>query len=306
MKAYDQIGHLPHCSPDALDTQCRFALPPWRGQCSAQGSKGEFPVMPIARIGGIEHYYQETGTGEALLLINGVGGTSLDWEPMLPALTEHFRVIAYDNRGAGRSDVPPGPYTTRQLADDAAALLAHLDVPRAHVLGFSMGGMIAQELALSYPQLVDRLILYGTFARPRAAIYEPWTMYAEQMAERLDSTSATVGWLPWLFSPAFFADPERIEAALAWQEPYPQTLQGFVAQIEAVRTHDALDRVSNIAASTLVLAGAEDILTPVYYARELAERIPGAELRILDRGGHCALWEYPEAALEAVLSFLTT
>ncbi len=260
--------------------------------------------MPLAHINGIERYVEETGRGDALLLINGIGGTSLDWEPLLPALTKHFRVIANDNRGAGRSDAPPGPYMTRQLADDAAALLAHLDVPRAHVLGFSMGGMVAQELALNYPQLVDRLILYGTWARPRAAVTEPWTIYAEQMAERLDPTSATVGWLPWLFSPAFFADPERIEAALAWQEPYPQTLQGFVAQIEGVRTHDALDRVASIAASTLVLVGAEDILTPVYYARELAERIPGAELRVLERGGHCVLWEYPEEALAALLSFL--
>lgn len=113
-----------------------------------------------------------------------------------------------------------------------------------------------------------------------------------------------VGWLPWLFSPAFFADPERVAEALAWQEPYPQTLDGFVGQIGAVRTHDTLERAAGITAPTLVLVGAEDIITPVYYSIELAERMPAAELRILDRGGHCSLWEYPEVALEALLTFL--
>jgi pimeloyl-ACP methyl ester carboxylesterase len=262
--------------------------------------------MPLAHVNSIDLYYEEAGSGEALLLIGGVGGTTLAWEPFLPILAAHFRVIASDLRGAGRSAAPTSPYTTRQLADDAAALLAHLGVARAHVVGFSLGGMIAQELALAHPEFVDRLILYGTYARPRRAIMEPWLTYVEQMEERLDPVSVSVGWLPWLFTPAFLADPERVEAALAWENPYPQPLHGFVAQIEASRSHDTLDRLSRITAPTLVLVGAEDIITPVYYSRELAAQIPGAELRVLERGGHCAIWEDPEVGTEALLSFLTT
>ena len=260
--------------------------------------------MPLAQLNGIDRFYRETGSGDPLLLINGIGGTCLGWEPLLPALAARFRVVASDNRGVGRSAAPPGPYTTRQLADDAAALLAHLGVARAHVVGSSMGGMIAQELALAYPALVDRLVLYGTFARPRRAIMDPWLTFVAQMAERLDPAAVALGWLPWPYPPAFLADPERVEAALAWQDPYPAPAHGIAAQTEAVRRHDALDRLPRIAAPTLVLVGAEDVVTPVYYARELAEGIPGARLQVLERGGHEALWEYPDAGAAALLAFL--
>ena len=260
--------------------------------------------MPLAQLNGIERYYQETGGGDPLLLINGLTGTCLGWDPLVPSLAGHFRVITSDNRGVGRSWAPPGPYTTRQMADDAAALLTHLGVARAHVVGSSMGGMIAQELALAYPSLVDRLVLYGTFARPRRAIIDPWLTFVEQMNERLESTSVTLGWLPWLYTPAFFEQPEQVEAALARQEPYPAPAHGIAAQAEAVRHHDTLDRLSLITAKTLVLVGAEDVVTPVYYSRELAERIPGATLQVLERGGHDALWEDLDSGIEALLGFL--
>jgi pimeloyl-ACP methyl ester carboxylesterase len=165
-----------------------------------------------------------------------------------------------------------------QMADDAAALLAHLGVKRAHIVGSSMGGMIAQELALAYPQLVGRLVLFATFARPRHAIMDPWLSFVVQMAERLDTTAVTMGWLPWQYPPAFFAQPERVEAALAWQQPYPAPDHGIAAQAEAMRHHDTLDRLSQITAPTLVLVGAEDVITPMYYAQELAAGIPEARL----------------------------
>jgi 3-oxoadipate enol-lactonase len=260
--------------------------------------------MPLAQINGIERYYQETGSGDALLLINGLTGTCLGWEPLVPSLAGHFRVITSDNRGVGRSEAPPGPYTTRQMADDAAALLAHLGVVRAHVVGSSMGGMIAQELALAYPSLVDRLVLYGTFARPHRAIIDPWLTFVVQMKERLDPASVTLGWLPWLYTPAFFEQPERVEAVLAWQEPYPSPAHGIAAQAEAVRHHDTLERLPQITAPTLVLVGAEDVVTPVYYSRVLAGRIPAATLQVLERGGHEALWEDLDSGIEALLGFL--
>jgi 3-oxoadipate enol-lactonase len=260
--------------------------------------------MPFASINGVNRFYQETGSGEALLLINGIGGTSGGWEPLLPDLSARFHVITSDNRGVGRSESPPGPYTTRQMAEDAAALLAHLGIARAHVVGSSMGGMIAQELALAYPARVGRMILYGTYARARSAILDPWISFITQMTERLDSTANRVGWLPWLYTPAFMADPERVEAALAWEDPYPAPPHGIAAQAEAARSHDALDRLQKIAAPTLVLVGAEDVVTPVYYSRELAAGIPGAQLQVLERGGHSAIWEDPKAGAAALLGFL--
>ena len=115
-------------------------------------------------INGIDLYYEERGSGPPLLIIPPLSSTGFT----ITALEPHFRIITFDNRGAGRSSVPPGPYTTRLMADDAAALLEHLGVERAHVFGFSLGAEIAQELALAYPERVDRLVLNGAFARPRA------------------------------------------------------------------------------------------------------------------------------------------
>lgn len=260
--------------------------------------------MPFAQLNGIERYYQETGSGHPLLLINGLSGACLEGEPLLPVLAAHFRVITSDNRGVGRSAAPAGPYTTRQLADDAAALLGHLGVTRTHVVGSSMGGMIAQELALAYPPLVDRLVLFGTFARPRRAFFDSWLDFVVQMTERLDPTAVTMGWLPWLYPPAFLAQPERVEAVLAWQESYPSPAHGIAAQAEAVRHHDTLERLPQITAPTLVLVGAEDVVTPVYYSRELAERIPGAKLQVLERGGHDVLWEDPDVGARVLVEFL--
>lgn len=260
--------------------------------------------MPFVEINGIKRYYQETGSGDPLLLINGLGGTSISWEPFLPALAPRFRVITSDNRGVGRSDAPPGPYTTRQMADDAAALLGHLGVECAHVVATSMGGMIAQELALGHPKLIDRLVLNATYARPRSSIIDPWISFVVQMKERVDEKANQIGWLPWLYTPAFLADPERVETVLAWRDPYPAPAHGIAAQAEAARRHDALERLPGIIAPTLVLVGPEDVVTPVYYSRELAAAIPKARLQVLERGGHSALWEDPEAGADALLSFL--
>ncbi len=143
--------------------------------------------MPLAAINGLNLYYEEAGSGPPLLLIAGLSGTTLGWAMLLPALAAHFRVIAFDNRGAGRSSAPPGPYTTRQMAGDAAALLEHLGITRAHVIGLSLGGMIAQELALAHPERVDHLVLYATYARPRMVIHAPWFQNWAQASERGDT-----------------------------------------------------------------------------------------------------------------------
>lgn len=261
--------------------------------------------MPRLDVNGIGLHYEERGGGPPLLMIMGYGTSAALWgDAYLDRLARSFRVIAPDNRGTGGSEKRDEPVEIGTLADDAAALLAALGIESAHVYGVSMGGMIAQELALAYPTLVDRLVLYGTFARPRSAVMDPWLNFVAQATERLDATAATLAWLPWLYTPAFLARPEQVEAALAWQEPYPAPAHGIAAQTEAVRHHDTLERLCRIAARTLVLVGADDIVTPVYYSQELAERIPGARLQVLERGGHSAIWEDPETGAEALLAFL--
>ena len=264
--------------------------------------------MPLCQVNGIDLYYEETGTGPPLLLIPGFGGNTLDWDAQVPALAEHFRVIAVDNRGAGRSSCPFGPCTVALMADDAAMLLDHLDVPRCHVVGHSMGGLIAQELALTYPQRVDRLVLFATFARSTPVLDSWLNFYVQSCDHGVDARGRTLWVMPWFLTPAFMADHERVEATLdEWMnDPYPAPALGRAAQAAACQTYDSRERLPSIAAPTLVLFPAEDILTPVSCSQELAERIPGARLQVLPRGGHVPSVEYPEDINGALLAFLIT
>jgi 3-oxoadipate enol-lactonase len=264
--------------------------------------------MPRIQVNGIELYFEDTGSGDPLLLISGVGANTLGWGPLLPPLAGRFRVITFDNRGAGRSSAPSGPYSTQQLADDAVALLDDLGVARAHVLGMSFGGTIAQELALASPGRIDRLVLFATHAFPRPGFWGPWSTFLVQAAEQgLDRAGSALWSMAWMFTPTVMAQHDWVETVLAKRlnNPYPAPVHGLKAQVGASQAHDSRSRLAQIAAPTLVLVGAEDIITPVADARELAEGIPGARLQVLERGGHLAHLEYPEVVADALLAFLS-
>lgn len=269
--------------------------------------------MPTAQCNGIELYYEEQGAGEPLLLIMGFTAHSMMWLMQVPALSQKYRVITFDNRGVGRSATPSGPYTTRQMADDAAALLDHLGIERAHVVGWSMGGMIAQELALAHPQKLNRLVLLSSIARalPYADNWLTFTMQATDQVNNgaLDRAGFIINSMPWLYTAAYLTQPHLVQAGLqqALADPFPARPLGIAGQAEACRSHlfgDALERLKGITAPTLVLVGAEDILTPAVYSQEMAARIPGARLQILEKGGHGMAIEYAMAVNEALLAFL--
>jgi pimeloyl-ACP methyl ester carboxylesterase len=262
--------------------------------------------MPKVTVNGIALNYVETGSGDPLVLIMGFGGDHLAWAFQTPAFAERFRVIAFDNRGAGQSDVPDVPYTTRMMADDTVGLLDALGIDRAHVLGVSMGGMIAQEVALNHPERVRSLQLHCTLARPDrylTALMESWrTVRTRVSAEE---------WLrfvaPWLFAPGTYAErPEFVETVIqtGLANPNPFTLTGFLRQGDAVRSHDTLDRLGKVRHPTLVSVAADDILVPPRFARALAAAVPGAELRVLDGAGHCYFWERADAFNAMCLDFL--
>ncbi|MFN8589970.1 MAG: alpha/beta fold hydrolase [Thermomicrobiales bacterium] len=269
----------------------------------AMATQNATPTAPLgmARVNGIDLYYEEAGSGPPLLIIPGLSSTGFT----IPALESQFRMITLDNRGAGRSSVPPGPYTTRLMADDAAALLDHLGIARAHVFGFSLGGAIAQELALAYPERVDRLVLNGAMAKADHAVFDPWvTLFVQAYERQIDPVAFNLWLLGWLFTPAFMRQPDLVASVLG-PDPYPASAQGVAAQAAAARSHDTLDRLPQIQAPTLILVGTDDIVTPVVYSEALAAGIPGATLQVLDPGGHAVLFEYPDAAAAALLAFLT-
>lgn len=266
--------------------------------------------MPVASVNGIDLYYEEHGSGDPLLLIQGFGGNVVAWGPLIPAMAEHFRVIAFDNRDAGRSSQASAPYTIAEMAEDAAGLLEALGIPSAHVLGASMGGMIAQEFALQYPSKLRALVLMcTTCGGPNSAGWD-------EICQRLDlvrdlreapapDSELVQEQLSWMFTPEFLANPtSAFQEFILSMLQYPAPLEGLKRQAEAIRAHDTYDRLPEIAAPTLVIAGEGDPLIPAENSRILAGRIPGAELILYPRVRHGFNLEIPDRVHADILSFL--
>jgi len=261
--------------------------------------------MPKGQANGIDIYYEVKGTGEPLLLIAGFACDLTIWGKVASSLAEKFQVISFDNRGVGRSSAPESPYTIRQMAEDVAGLLDGIGIRNVHVAGHSMGGMIAQELALAHPQKVRSLILLSTRAKPDErgkAIIESWGDLP-RLGDRVIAARLS---LPWIYTHRFYARPGAIQQVidLILKNPYPPPEHGIYHQSRAISGFDTSERLGKIRCPTLVLAGKEDILVPVALSEELVCGIPGAELVVLEKTGHGMLIETPDAVAEAMLDFL--
>ena len=244
--------------------------------------------MPYTDAPGFRMYYEEHGSGFPLLLINGLGSDLLEWLHQIPAFETRFRVLAFDNRGTGRTGVPPGPYTTGQMADDAAALLGALGIHRAHVLGVSLGGMIAQEVALRHPDRVDGLVLGCTGPGGELSLRpSPEAMAAFALAKGEDPEAELRRMLPFLYSDACIHErPEEIEGFLRRRLDHPTPPEGYQAQLAAAVSHDASSRLEKVRARTLVITGDTDRLVNWENSLRIAGRIPGATLVVLPGAPH--------------------
>jgi len=265
--------------------------------------------MPKVKVGDINMYYEVQGEGDPLVLIHGLTLDHLSWSFQTQAFSEKYRVVTFDNRGVGRSDSPDMPYTTEMMADDLAGLLDLLEIEKANILGLSLGGMIAQEFALKYPQRVDRLILAATAARPtknaQRSSHIIGTLF--QMAQAgIPLDQRTRMFMVWSFSPRFFEDPKQaqIMVNLVASAPHPQPLEGLAGQIAAADQHDCFERLGQIQAPTLVLAGKEDLLLPIRLSEELAAGIKNSRLVAVEQAAHLFCIEQPGEFNQAVLDFL--
>jgi pimeloyl-ACP methyl ester carboxylesterase len=262
--------------------------------------------MPSVSVNGIDLYYAETGGGEPLVLLMGFGGDHLSWGFQLHALSARYRVITLDNRGSGRSSAPDASYTTRDMADDTAGLMDHLKIDSAHILSVSLGGMIAQELALTYPGRVRSLQLHCTAARADG--------YMLALLKNLRFVRSALGretaqrfMALWLFAPTTFNErPDFVEMLLyaASSQSYPQSDVGFDRQGDAITAHDTLARLPEITCPTLISVGEEDQLAPVRFSREIAGAMPHAEFHTVPQAGHVLFWEKPAEFNALSLDFL--
>jgi 3-oxoadipate enol-lactonase len=263
--------------------------------------------VPTTDINGVTINYELEGDGpETLVLINGLADDLESWGFQMPALLEAgLRILRFDNRGIGKSDRPAGPYTSRLLADDAKALVDHLGLTDVHLMGVSMGGMIAQEYALAYPEDLKSLTLACTYASPGPFCSRMFSFWAD-LARTSGVPAVMRDVTLWAFTVPFFEkrpdDAVEFEAAMAALD---QSVEAYLAQLNVIQTHDTTDRLARIAVATLVLAGEEDILIPVRLSRRLHEAIPGAQWATVP-GGHACLWETPDPFNEALLNFVRT
>ena len=263
--------------------------------------------MPYQKVNNIQIYYEEKGAGFPVLLIQGLGYPSGMWFLQVPALASHFRTITFDNRGVGKSDKPDEEYSASLLASDAAGLLEALGITKAHVVGVSLGGYIAQELALRFPDLVDRLVLMAAscggpdYLKLTKGLWDEIATLAglppEQIIRRGMSFATTEEF--------YRGHSELIDRSVAIRMENLQPLYAFTRQSAAAMNFDSRDRAHLIRRPTLVLAGAQDRVMPPVLTEELARRIPGAEIKILPRAAHLLFLEEAQAVNALIVRFLS-
>jgi aminoacrylate hydrolase len=260
--------------------------------------------MPTVSIGDAELYYEDTGRGEPLLLVPGLSGRGSFWASQVAELSRDFRVVIHDHRGTARSTHSRMRYSVEQMADDVLRLMDGLGIEAAHLVGHSTGGAIGQVIALEHPRRLRSLVLSATWAGP-----DP---YFQRLFESRKGVLQSQGVEAYVRASALFMAPpawisandavlaEQQKAALAEAAPVEVT----VSRIDAILRHDRRARLSEIRVPTLVIVAQDDIITPRFYSDELASRVPGAKLVVLETGGHGAPGICAAAYNTAVGAFL--
>jgi len=270
--------------------------------------------MPKAKVNGINIDYRLSGQGEPLVMITGTASTQDSWLFQTPVFKKHYRVVIFDNRGAGRSDRPIGPYSIKMMADDTVGLMNHLGIEKAHILGHSMGGMIAQELAINYPERVLRLVLASTFARRDEA-----NGFSSELSQALRylgyderHSDSDIGNIPnrkavnALYG-LFFNNRLYRTIFIALMKLRVRRVKGTVRimeQFEAVLGHNTADRLQLVNAPTLVITGSKDRVFKPGSSELIAELIPDARLVRIDNGSHIFFVEMRNKFNKEVLDFL--
>ena len=261
--------------------------------------------MPVATINDISIHYQLEGEGdETIVLINGLADDLETWAfQMDDFLAAGYRVLRFDNRGIGATSKPAGPYSSRMLADDAKGLVDHLGVTDFHLMGVSMGGMIAQEYALAYGADLRSATFGCTYAAPGPFCSRMFAMW-QDMAPVLGVPFIMRDVTLWAFTVPFFeqrgAELAEFEQAMRYMD---QPVHAYLAQLAVIQQHDTTARLSQVTTPSLVLAGEQDILIPVSLSRALHETVAGSEWATTP-GGHACLWEHPAEFNQAFLSFI--
>ena len=262
--------------------------------------------MPKAKVGDISLYYEVHGKGRPVLLIAGLGSDISSWAGAINKLAARFKVIAFDNRGTGRSEIPDRRYTVHQMANDAIRLLDYLKIKKTHIIGHSMGGYIAQDLAINHPERVDKLILESTSSVSSERNNALFLDFYKELKRGKNLEAWIRRWTYWLFSKKCLARKAFIEAFVknGANYPYSQPAKGFKGQIDAIASFDTRKRLRRIKAKTFIIEGKEDILILPEEAEALAKKISGSIFQSVKDTAHCIHIENLDLFVKAVMKFL--
>lgn len=265
--------------------------------------------MPRALVNGINIYYEVHGQGEPLVLIMGSFGPLEAWILQIRAFQPYYQVVVFDNRGIGRTDKSPVPYSIGTMAEDTVGLLDHLGIDRAHVLGTSLGGAVAQEVAINYPHRVRKLILVSSIPASEGRYLHPEMSKALNLEEEraeIDWGSVDFAGLMKATVALAFNNQSLRDSLLGQAEGWFQQfdMEGFVRQWQALLSYNALDRLSRIKAPTLVLTGTDDRIVDPASSEALARLIPDSKLVKVEGGSHAFFMEMSDRFNALVLNFL--
>lgn len=272
----------------------------------------------FADVNGIKLCYEIKGDGDPVLLVHGFGSKKESWIAQFKPFSEHFKTIRFDNRGAGKSDRPKGDYTMEVFADDIAGLMDFLKINKAHIIGWSLGGMIVQNFVLKYPELVNKMVLintnYGTPDESGAEVYKNMRLAGlkarKEDPEKAFWQSTRLGYYI-KFRKQMEAEPSKkwyglwsVEDLIKDSVIDPPTVEDIEVQVGAVNTHHTLERLSEIKNESLLITSTHDRVIPTAVMKEMHKRIPESTLRVIDKAGHASPRSRAPEINEMIIDFL--
>ena len=261
--------------------------------------------MPIIKVNDIEMYFEQQGTGDDLVLISGLSADHHSWDPVYDQLSKHYRVLRFDNRGAGQTDAPAKDYSIMQMTNDVASLMKALTINKAGIIGHSMGGYIAQQFAIDYEDMTNKLVIITSRARPSVTVQILSETWQQMIGYGIEPSIVSKNSMAILFADDFLSRSEQVDAYMTKKlnNPHRQTTVGLAGQLAASRHYDSSKILADIKVPTLVIGGEADRMLPLYNSQFLAENIPNAELTVIKRCGHMPQYEKPQQLLTLICQF---